>query len=169
MNQPAFEDFEIKIKEKLHIMKGIFHNMECGMKMEEINPAFGELDGNHMLVNPFLSAVIFELAVKSLWELSHSRIFDNPEITKYGHCIRKIYPCLNEGFCNIIRNKYELEVMHFHNELHEILHSYQYKDLTKNEKVSILSCPYFSFEDCLKENAKIVKNGKYEFQQSSKN
>ena len=149
-------------------MKGIFHNMECGMKMEEIDPAFGELDGNHMLVNSFLSAVIFELAIKSMWELSHSKVFGDDEISKYGHFIHKVYPCLKGDFHKFIRNEYEVEVAHFRNELQEILNSGQGGNYTEDERTFILSCPYFSLKECLKENRDIVVHGKYKFQAGNK-
>ena len=156
------------VNQKLLIMKGVFHNMECGMKMEKINPAFGELDGCHMLANPFLSAVIFELAIKSMWELSHSNVFGKTEINQYGHYIDRIYPCLRKGFCEFVRNKYNAEVAYFRNILREILNSDQDKNHTKDERAFILSCPYFSLEECLEENPKIVTDGKYEFQERNK-
>ena len=168
MNEPTFEKYEISINQKMLIMKGVFHNIECGMKTLKPHTVFGEIEGYHMLANPFLSAVIFELAIKSMWELSHSKIFGRPEIKKYGHKIHKVYPCLNEGLRNVIQYKYELEIIHFRNRLHEILHSYQYKHLTEDERDSILTCPFLSLEECLKENSKIIVKGKYEFQQPLK-
>ena len=156
------------VNQKLLIMKGIFHNMECGIEMEETNPAITELDGNHMLANQFLSAVIFELAIKSMWELSHSNVFGKTEINQYGHYIDRIHLCLRKDFCEFVRNKYNAEVAYFRNRLREILNSDQGKNHTKDERAFILSCPYFSLEECLEENPKIVTNGKYEFQQEQK-
>lgn len=152
--------------QKLIIMKGIFHNIGCGIRMEEINPAIRELEGNHMLANPFLSAVIFELAIKSLWELSHSTVFGSTEIGQYRHNIDRVYPCLKKNFREFIENKYTAEVTYFRNELQEILNSDP--NLTEIDRESILSCPYFSLEECLEENSKIVTQGKYEFQQEEK-
>ncbi|MDE0019312.1 MAG: hypothetical protein OXU51_24235 [Candidatus Poribacteria bacterium] len=154
-------EYQYSVDQKLHIMKGIFHNMECGIKI-------GELDGSHMLANPFLSAVIFELAIKSMWELSHSKVFGRTEIDQYRHYIDRVYPCLREDFCEFIRNKYNAEVTYFRNTLQEILNSYQCRNLPEGDRVSILSCSYFSLKECLKENSKIVTNGKYEFQQGRK-
>ena len=103
--------YEYSVSQKLDIMKGVFHNMECGMaRIKEINPTFNELEGYHMLANQFSSAWIFELAIKSLWELSHSKGFDTPEIKQYGHCIHNIYPCLKKEFCDFISNEYKVEV-----------------------------------------------------------
>ena len=134
--------------------------------MEEINPAITELEGNHMLANPFLSAVIFELAIKSLWELSHSKGFGSDEIGQYGHNIDRVYPCLSGNFREFIENKYTAEVTYFRNELQGILNSDHF--LTEDHRVSIRSCPYFSLEECLKENSEIVTHGKYEFKQGRK-
>ena len=160
--------YQGSVNQKLIIMKGIFHNIECGVKMEEINPAFGELDGNHMLANPFLSAVIFELAIKSMWELSHSKVFGKTEIGQYGHCIDKVYPCLKEDFRDFISNKYNAEVAYFCNTLQDTLNSDQGKNYTEDQKEFILSCEYFSLEESLEENSKIIIHGKYEFQQENK-
>lgn len=161
-------EYQRSVNQKLLIMKGVFHNMECGIKMEVINPAFGELDGNHMLANPFLSAVIFELAIKGMWELSHSKVFGKAEIKQYRHSIHKVYPCLKGDFREFISNKYNAEVAYFRNTLQEILNSDQGKNHTEDQRVFILSCPYFSFEECLEENSKIITNGKYEFQEGNK-
>ena len=161
-------EYQYSVNQKLLIMKGVFHNMECGMKMQRINPSIGELDGSNMLANQFLSAMIFELAIKSIWELSHSKVFGRTEINEYRHYIHKVYPSLKGDFREFISNKYNAEVAYFHNELQEILNSYEGEDLTEANKVFILSCPYFSLEECLKENSKIVTNGKYEFQKEGK-
>ena len=161
-------EYRRSVNQKLIIMKGIFRNMECGIKMEEVNPAFGELDGNHMLVNPFLSAVIFELAIKSMWELSHSKVFGEAEIKQYGHYIHKVYPCLKGDFREFISKKYNAEVVYFRNTLQEILNSYQGENYTEDQRVSIPSCLYFSLEECLEENRDIVIDGKYKFQQGKR-
>ena len=161
-------EYQNSVNQKLHIMNGIFHNMIWGMKAHEINPATGELVSKHMLANSFLSAMIFELAIKSMWELSHSKVFGKTEIGKYSHYIDKVYSDLKVDFCEFISNKYNAEVKYFHNALQEYLNSYQCKKVTEAEKVSILSCPYFSLKECLKENQKIVTNGKYEFQKGDK-
>ncbi len=166
MDRQNFTEYQRNVNQKFIIMKGVFHNIECGM--EKINPAIVELDGNNMLANQFLSATIFELAIKSMWELSHSNVFGRTEINRYGHCIDKIYPCLKGDFREFIEKKYNAEVAYFHNELQEILNSYEGKDLTKDDRVFILSCPYFSLQECLKGNSKIVTNGKYEFQKEKK-
>ena len=157
-------EYEHSMNQKLLIMKGVFHNMECGTeKMAVTNPAFGELDGCHMLANQFSSAWIFELGIKSMWELSHSKIFGKPEIKKYGHKIHKVYPCLREDFRDFISNKFNSEVTYFHNKLQG-----ESKDLPEADKVFILSRPYFSLEECLKENSQIITDGKYEFQDEKK-
>ena len=168
MDRQNFTEYQRSVNQKLLIMKGVFHNMECGIKMEKINPAIGELDCSNMLANQFLSATIFELAIKSMWELSHSNVFGRTEINQYGHCIDKIYPCLKGDFREFIEKKYKAEVAYFHNGLQEILNSYEGKDLTEADREFILSCPYFSLEECLKGNSKIVTNGKYEFQEERK-
>ena len=38
--------YQYSVNQKLLIMNGVFHNIECGMKMQRINPAIGELDGS---------------------------------------------------------------------------------------------------------------------------
>lgn len=154
--------------QKLAIMNGIFHNMECGVEMDRINPAFVELDGNHMLANPFLSTVIFELAIKSMWELSHSKVFGKAEIKDYGHSIHRIYPCLKGDFQDFISNEYEVEVRYFGDTLQDTLNSDQGEHYTEDQKEFILSCSYFTLEQCLKDNSKIIKNGKYKFQHQNK-
>ena len=162
-------EYESSVNHKLLIMKGVFHNMECGMKMLSINPAIGELDGSNMLANQFSSAWIFELAIKSMWELSHSKVFWKTEINEYGHCIHKVYPCLKKDFCDFISNQYNIEVACFRNGLQEIFNSDQgRKNHTENEWKSILSCSYLSLEECLKENYRIITDGKYEFQEGNK-
>ncbi len=160
--------YQRSVNQKLIIMRGIFHNIECGIEIEKINPAFGELDGNHMLANPFLSTVVFELAIKSMWELSHSKVFGDTEIEKYRHYIHKVYPDLKHDFCEFISNEYNVEVACFRNALQEILNSDQGKNHTEDRKEFILSCPYFSLEECLKENSHIIIHGKYQFQQENK-
>ena len=166
MDRQNFTEYQRSVNQKLIIMKGVFHNMECGM--EKTNPAIGELDCSHILTNQFLSAVIFELGIKSMWELSHSNVFGRTEINEYRHYIHKVYPCLKGDFREFIKKKYNAEVAYFHNGLQEILNSYEGKDLTEVDRVFILSCPYFSLEECLKGNSKIVTNGKYEFQEERK-
>ena len=161
-------EYQRSVNQKLIIMRGIFHNIECGIEIEKINPAFGELDGNHMLANPFLSAVVFELAIKSMWELSHSKVFGKAEIKQYRHCIHKVYPDLKHDFCKFISNEYNVEVAYFRNALQEILNSDQGKNHTEDRREFILSCPYFPLKECLKENRDIVTDGKYEFQQGDK-
>ena len=156
----AMKNYQCSVDQKLIIMKGIFHNIECGIEMDK------DLDGNHMLANSFLSAHIFELAIKSLWELSHSKVFGRTEIGEYGHNIDRVCPCLRGNFREFIEKKYNAEVTYFRNGLQEILNSDQYR--TEAQKGAILSCPYFSLEECLKENSKIVKGGKYKFQQGDK-
>ena len=164
MDRQNCTEYQRSVNQKLLIMKGVFHNMECGLVMGKINPAIGGLAGSNMLANQFLSATIFELAIKSMWELSHSNVFGRTEINQYGHCIDKIYPCLKGDFREFIEKKYNAEVAYFHNGLQEILNSYEGKDLTDSD----LSCLYFSLEECLKGNSKIVTNGKYEFQEERK-
>ena len=160
--------YQCSVNQKLHIMNGVFHNMECGMKLAKINSALGDLDGRHMLANQFSSALIFELGIKCMWELSHSKVFGRTEIDQYRHYIHKIYPCLKEDFREFISNKYNAEVTHFRATLQEILNSDQGKYYTEDERAFILSCPYFSLEECLKANSNIVTNGKYEFQPEQK-
>ena len=163
-----FTEYQNSVNQKCHIMNGLFHNMTWGMKAQEINPVTQEFVGTHMLANPFLSAIIFELAIKSMWELSHLRVFGRTEINQYGHYIDRIYSDLEVYFCEFILNKYDAEVTYFSNALQEYLNSYQCKNLTEVEKASILSCPYFSFQKCLEENPKIVTSGKYEFERGNK-
>ena len=152
--------YQCSVDQKLIIMKGIFHNIECGIKMDR------DLEGNHMLVNSFLSAHIFELVIKSLWELSHSKVFGSTEIDQYGHNIDRVYPCLRGNFREFIEKKYTAEVTYFRNGLQEILNSDP--NLTEDYRESILSCPRFSLEECLEENSQIVIHGKYKFQQREK-
>ena len=167
MDRQNFTEYQRSVNQKLLIMKGVFHNMKCGM--ERINPLIVELDGSNMLANQFLSATIFELVIKSMRELSHSRIFGVTEINQYGHCIDRIYPCLSQDFCEFIQNKYNTEVAYFRDGLQEILNSDQgRKNHTEDERVFILLCPYLSLEECLRENRKIAIHGKYEFQEESK-
>ena len=161
-------EYQSSVNQKRHIMVGILHNMEWGMNARQINPTTGEFVGTHMLANPFLSAVIFELGIKSMWELFHSRVFGRTEINVYGHYIDKVYSDLGVDFHEFISDKYDAEVKYFGNALQEYLNSYQCKNLTEDERTSILSCPYFSLEECLKENPQIVTNGKYEFQSGNK-
>ena len=161
-------EYQRSVNQKLHIMNGIFHNIECGMILDERDPAFRDLDGRHMMANPFLSAVIFELAIKSLWELSHSKVWGDAEIRGYGHHIDSVYPCLREVFREFISNEYDAEVAHFRSTLQEILNSDQRKNYTEDEREFILSCPYFSLTECLEENKKIIRDGKYEFQPEPK-
>ena len=168
INISKMTEYQNSVNQKLHIMKGIFHNMIWGMKAHEINPVTGEIAGAHMLTNSFLCAMIFELAIKSMWELSHSKVFGKTEIDKYSHYIDKVYSDLKVDFREFISSKYNAEVKYFHNALQEYLNSYQCKKLTETKKVSILSCPYFSLKECLKENQKIVTNGKYKFQKGDK-
>lgn len=139
------------INQKLDIMKGVFHNIESGIKM-----GIRELDGNYMRANQFSSAWIFELSIKSLWELSHSKVFDTAEINQYGHCIHNIYPCLKKEFCDFISNQYKVEVTRTRNELQEVC-----QNLSSADKEFILSRPYFTLEEALSTNSDIIKNGKF--------
>ena len=162
-------EYQYSVNQKLIIMNGIFHNIECGMILLKRNTALGDLDAHHMMANPFLSAVIFELAIKSMWELSHSKVWGKAEIKDYGHHIDSVYPCLREDFRDFISNKYDAEVANFCNTLQEILNSDQSGEgYTEDERAFILSCPYFSLTGCLEENKKIIIHGKYEFQPEPK-
>lgn len=153
---------------KLFIMQGIFHNMACGTQINKANPTTQVLPASPMLANSFLSAHIFELGIKIMWELSYSQIFGETEINKYGHHINKIYPDLNPCFSDFISEKYRAEVKYFHNSLEEYLNSYQCAHIPKSEKNSILSCKYYSLIENLIENSKIVTQGKYRFQVGDK-
>ena len=161
-------EYQRSVNQKLIIMKGIFHNMEGGKEIEKTNPAFSELEGNHMLANQFLSAVVFELAIKSMWELSHAKVFGDTEIQKYRHSIHKVYPCLKKDFREFISNTYKAEVVYCRNTLQEILNSDQGKNHTEDRRIFILSCQYFSLKECLEGNSHIIMHGKYEFQQENK-
>ncbi len=156
-------EYQESMNGKLFIMEGIFHNMACGAQMNK-----AVLPAGPMLANSFLSAHIFELGIKIMWELSCSQIFGETEIKKYGHHINKIYPHLNPCFSDFISEKYETGIKYFHNSLEEYLNSYQCADKPESEKNSILSCKYYLLTENLKENSRIVTQGKYRFQKVEK-
>ena len=164
-------EYQRSVNQKHLIMRGVFHNMECGVIIEKVNPTLkvGEIDGCHMLANPFLFAVVFELAIKSMWELSHSEVFAETQIHQYGHSIDRIYPYLSQNFRHFIEKEYNREVQFFRNELQAISNSEEgQRNHTKDQWESIFNCPYLTLEECLKQNLDIIIHGKYKFQEGSK-
>ena len=106
-----------------------------------------------------------QLGVKSIWELSHSRVFEKKEIHKYKHNIYRIYLTLDMNAKKFIEEKYNLRVKEFNDvfkdsDLHVTIDGY--------DKMAVSSFPYYSFEECLQVNCKIVTEGKYEFQKENK-
>ncbi len=117
----------------------------------------------HILSNAFLNALILELSIKILWELSHKDVF-NYKNWKNAHDILDIYNNLLPDIQKFISSKYQAELKYFQASLEEWLNSYKSQDLSKKDREHLESAQYYSIEDFLRVNRTIVCNGKYEFQ-----
>ena len=165
-------DYQKSAKEKKHMALGILHNIMSGTdKLREYyvsNPSNSSRDIillGFSQCNQFLYAHVFELGIKSIWELSHSRVFGKKEIHKYKHNIYRIYRTLDMNAQKFMEEKYNLRVKEFYDvfkdsDLHVTVDGY--------DEMAVSSFPYYSFEECLQVNRKIVTEGKYEFQKEKK-
>lgn len=145
--------YQESVNDKILMMKGLAHNLEYGMALLR-SKRVTDFYAPNMIVNPFLCALIFELSIKGMWELSHSKSFgDNGEIKKHGHNTKSIYDELNQEFRENILISYRKQV-----------------DITrKTIAASGVQQPHFlSLDECLTENENIVKNAKYKFIHGSK-
>lgn len=118
-----------------------------------------------LICNPFLFAHTLELIIKGIWELSHSKVFGKEEINEYKHDIHRIYPTLDENAKKFIRRAYNRRVKEHQDMFRK---SNLSVSISENSSRSLSSFPYYSFEECLKNNSKIVIHGKYEFQTERK-
>lgn len=151
---------------KKSIAIGIINNTISGFrKLKDYVDNGGEMKIGFLICNPFLFAHTLELIIKGIWELSHSKVFGKEEISKYGHNIHKIYLTLDENAKKFIRRAYNRRVKEHRDMFRE---SNLSVSVSGNSSRPLSSFPYYSFEECLKNNSKIVIHGKYEFQTERK-
>ena len=144
-------NYKESVNQKIIIMEGFVHNIEHGISKSR---KMSDFYAPNFIVNPYICALIFELSIKSMWELSHSKSFgDSGEIRKYGHNIKDIYKDLNTDFQQNILRLYNEEV-----------------DNIKPMVVAYGSqhCCFLTLDECLTENKNIVMNAKYRFIPGSK-
>ena len=164
-------DYQKSAIDKKHIALSILHNIMSGInKLNEYasnpsNPRREIILPGFLQCNQFLYAHVFELGIKSIWELSHSKVFGEKEVHKYKHNIYQIYLTLDMNAKNFMEEKYNLRVKEF-NDIFK--HSELYVTVDGYDKMAVSSFPYYSFEECLQVNRKIVTEGKYEFQKENK-
>ncbi len=149
--------YQDSVNEKIRIMRGLLFNIECGIELTSKIPSGVGFIDHAFFANPFLYSVIFELSIKSMWEISYTKVFDKK---KYGHRIVEVYPDLKKEFCDFISNQYNLEVSRFRENINK--HQNDYK---KGESPTT---DFLSIEECLAENNNLIVNGKYEFQLGNK-
>lgn len=149
--------YQDSVKEKIRIMKGLLFNIGCGVELTNKIPSGVDFMDHAYFANPFLYSVIFELSIKSMWEISYKKVFDKK---KYGHRIVEVYPDLKKDFCDFISNQYHLEI----NRFREIINNHQ----NNYEKGESPTTDFLSIEECLAENNNLIVNGKYEFQLGDK-
>ena len=153
---------------KKHIAFSILHNVKTGKdKLIEYgsNPSNPNRETIPVLLkgNQFLYAHAFELLIKGIWELLYSKVFGRQEVHEYKHDIYRIYLTLDSGTKNWIQGKYDSIVEEYRNNFGD-------SSVVGPSNVGRLmsSFPYYSFEECLKMNEKLVIHGKYEFQEEGK-
>ena len=164
------DDFEYSAIDKKYIALGILHNIIGGIEKLEgyiSNPSNPKIQIISALLqsNQFLYAYVFELCMKSIWELSHSKIFVKEEFDKYKHNIYKLYLTLDINTQTFIEELYNSRAKEF-NDLFKDIDLYVPVDGYNKIAVSSFSC--YSFKECLQLNRKIVTEGKYKFREENK-
>lgn len=164
------DDFEYSAIDKKYIALGILHNIIGGIDKLEVyisNPSNPRIQMISALLqsNQFLYAHVFELCMKSIWELSHSKIFTKEEFDKYNHNIYKLYLTLDINTQTFIEQIYNSRAKEF-NDLFKNSDLYVLVDGSNKIALSSFSC--YSFKECLQLNRKIVTEGKYKFREENK-